>query len=90
MANRRQPKSTPAPWLWREIPILNETACTGCGLCCALCPTDCLAMHGPVPWMPRPAACIGCGVCAAICPADALVMKAAANRDEIVNDEHRH
>jgi len=59
---------------WQEYPILDETLCTGCGRCATLCPTDCLAMKGPLPWMPRPAACIGCAVCALVCPASALRM----------------
>jgi 2-oxoglutarate ferredoxin oxidoreductase subunit delta len=64
-----------AKWLWQEFPDLDETACTGCEICCVLCPTDCLEMRRAVPWMPRPAECIGCAVCALVCPADALRMR---------------
>ena len=64
----------PIAWRCQELPFLDETACTGCALCCTLCPTDCLEMAGAVPWMPRPGACIGCAVLALVCPADALKM----------------
>jgi MinD superfamily P-loop ATPase len=74
MVQRSRQKPAQPTWKWQEVPVLNETLCTGCGLCCALCPTDCLAMAGTVPWMPRPVACIGCAVCALVCPAAALAM----------------
>ena len=35
----------------RELPVLNESRCTGCGDCVAVCPTRCLAMAGPLPWL---------------------------------------
>jgi formate hydrogenlyase subunit 6/NADH:ubiquinone oxidoreductase subunit I len=59
-----------------ELPLLNEARCTGCGECVAVCPTDCLAMAGSLPWLPRPGDCISCSVCCLICPADALTMAA--------------
>ena len=60
---------------WQEIPSLDETRCTGCEQCILVCPTDCLEIYGPVPWLPRPTACVGCGLCACICPVKALEMK---------------
>ena len=59
-----------------ELPQLDETRCTGCGDCVFLCPTDCLEMGGPLPWMPRPRDCISCSLCVLICPADALSLAA--------------
>ncbi|HJZ90015.1 MAG TPA: 4Fe-4S dicluster domain-containing protein [Gemmataceae bacterium] len=56
----------------RELPVLDETRCTGCGDCVAVCPVDCLAMAVAVPWLIRPGACVSCAACVAICPADAL------------------
>ena len=82
MAQRAQKKTSAFTWKGREVPVLNEAVCTGCGLCCALCPTDCLIMAGPMPWMPRPAACIGCAVCALACPAAALDMKVLAAEED--------
>ena len=55
-----------------ELPVLDETRCTGCGDCTAVCPTDCLAMRGPAPWMPRPLDCVSCALCVRVCPTDAL------------------
>jgi ferredoxin len=37
--NRKQPPQPPGEW--REVPVVDETKCTGCGLCCEICPTDC-------------------------------------------------
>lgn len=59
-----------------ELPHLDETRCTGCGDCVRVCPTDCLAMAGPLPWMPRPGDCVRCALCVLICPAEALHMAA--------------
>jgi formate hydrogenlyase subunit 6/NADH:ubiquinone oxidoreductase subunit I len=55
-----------------ELPLLDETRCVGCGDCVAVCPTACLEMAGPLPWLPRPRDCVPCGLCADVCPADAL------------------
>jgi formate hydrogenlyase subunit 6/NADH:ubiquinone oxidoreductase subunit I len=60
-----------------ELPVLDETRCTGCGDCVTVCPTDCLAMNGPAPWMPRPLDCVICGLCVRVCPTDALRMGVA-------------
>ncbi len=55
-----------------ELPLLDETRCTGCADCVAVCPTHCLEMAGPLPWLPRPRDCISCALCVLVCPADAL------------------
>jgi MinD superfamily P-loop ATPase len=57
-----------------EMPVLDETRCTGCGDCVVGCPVECLEMAGLVPWLPRPLACISCSLCAVICPVEALSM----------------
>jgi formate hydrogenlyase subunit 6/NADH:ubiquinone oxidoreductase subunit I len=57
-----------------DLPILDATRCTGCGDCVTLCPTQCLAMDGPLPWLPRPGDCVACALCARVCPVDALTM----------------
>lgn len=59
----------------RELPMLDERRCTGCGDCVTICPTDCLAMAGELPWLPRPYDCIGCYACEIICPGDAIVLR---------------
>lgn len=65
-----------------ELPTLDETRCTGCGDCVALCPTDCLETGWPVPWLPRPRDCIQCSLCAIICPAVAIRMMPVEPDDE--------
>jgi formate hydrogenlyase subunit 6/NADH:ubiquinone oxidoreductase subunit I len=64
-----------------ELPELNETRCTGCGDCVAICPTACLEMIGPLPWLPRPRECIGCGVCSLVCPESAIRMTSDRKAD---------
>lgn len=63
------------PWL--ELPLLDETRCTGCAECVAVCPTDCLEMSGPNPWLARPRDCISCSLCVLLCPTGALTMAPA-------------
>jgi NAD-dependent dihydropyrimidine dehydrogenase PreA subunit len=57
-----------------ELPILDETRCTGCADCVAVCPTACLEMAGAQPYMPRPLDCVACALCAAVCPTSALAI----------------
>lgn len=58
--------------LAEALPVVNAAKCTGCGDCVAVCPTECLAMSGPLPWLPRPLDCVSCTVCELICPAGAI------------------
>ena len=62
--------------LWQRLPLpaLDERRCIACGWCVAVCPTDCLAMTGPQPWMPRPLDCIRCAACALVCPTAAIAV----------------
>jgi NAD-dependent dihydropyrimidine dehydrogenase PreA subunit len=60
----------------QELPLLDETRCTGCGDCVPVCPTECLEMSHGIPWLPRPAACIPCAVCVLVCPVSALELAA--------------
>jgi formate hydrogenlyase subunit 6/NADH:ubiquinone oxidoreductase subunit I len=89
MAMRSRHAPAPPTWQGREIPLLDERLCTGCGLCCALCPVDCLEMAGPLPWLPRPAACISCAVCQIVCPANALKMAMLADEEEGLRGQGR-
>lgn len=59
-----------------ELPLLDETTCTGCGDCVAVCPTYCLEMANGLPWLPRPGDCISCSLCVLVCPEQALSMGA--------------
>jgi formate hydrogenlyase subunit 6/NADH:ubiquinone oxidoreductase subunit I len=55
-----------------ELPLLDESRCTGCADCVRVCPTGCLEMDGPLPGLPRPGDCVSCAVCVLICPSEAL------------------
>ncbi len=57
-----------------ELPLLNETRCSGCGDCVAICPTGCLEPLDAYPWLPRPLDCVSCGLCVDVCPVDALML----------------
>jgi NAD-dependent dihydropyrimidine dehydrogenase PreA subunit len=59
-----------------ELPVLDETRCTGCGDCVLVCPTQCLALAGGLPRLARPLDCVSCVLCVHICPAEALKMAA--------------
>ena len=60
------------PWQGIELPVVDDTLCTGCGHCVEACPTSCLAMESRLPWLPRPADCVSCELCVVVCPAGAL------------------
>lgn len=59
-----------------ELPLLDETRCSRCTDCVAVCPTDCLAMQAAVPLLIRPTDCISCGLCVLVCPSAALSLAA--------------
>ncbi len=58
-----------------ELPVLEPRRCTGCALCVAICPTQCLAVAGGLPWLPRPLDCVACAACALMCPTQALTLR---------------
>jgi NAD-dependent dihydropyrimidine dehydrogenase PreA subunit len=56
----------------RELPLLDETRCTGCGDCVPVCPVDCLELLRRTPWLARPGDCVSCALCVLVCPESAL------------------
>ncbi len=68
---------TEEAFLHFEFPTMDETVCTGCGDCVAVCPQDCLEMAGTIPWLPRPGQCISCSLCVLVCPVQALRLEMA-------------
>ncbi len=58
----------------RDLPLLDERLCTGCGDCVLVCPTRCLAMRDGRPLLARPLDCVSCGLCVLVCPTEALKM----------------
>lgn len=57
-----------------ELPVVDTVRCTGCGDCVAVCPAECLALAGRLPWLPRPLDCLSCTVCELVCPTQAIRM----------------
>src|SRR5262245_59610014 len=76
------PAAIARAWSDRELPAVDERLCTACGRCVEICPTACLAMAGPLPWLPRPADCISCGACVFLCPVSALTLEPPVKQNE--------
>ena len=54
------------------LPEIDEDACTGCGDCVTVCPTDALALAGGKAVMAHPELCIYDGECEPVCPVAAI------------------
>lgn len=54
-----------------EIPVLDESRCTYCGVCSELCQFKAISVMGKLV-LTFPEMCHGCGGCLAICPEQAL------------------
>ncbi|MCJ7810563.1 MAG: 4Fe-4S binding protein [Desulfobulbaceae bacterium] len=72
--------------LWRDgaFPLINSTyyvsvidgdACSGCGVCVDLCPTEAISLNSEGVAQRDEDACFGCGVCARSCPEEAISLK---------------
>ncbi len=62
----------------RELPVVDDSTCVACGDCVRVCPTACLAMAGPLPWLPRPGDCVSCAACVWVCPTNAVTLAAGS------------
>ncbi len=54
------------------LPRINREACTGCGECIALCPTNALERVDGKAALTRPELCTYCAACEGKCPASAI------------------
>jgi ferredoxin len=66
------------------VATVDETRCTGCGLCAKACPVETVRLHArtsaPIPHGSQQVArigslCLGCGVCTLRCPTGALTLR---------------
>jgi MinD superfamily P-loop ATPase len=63
------------PFSGGVVAFIDETRCTGCGLCAQRCRFDAIRQEdGGVPRVVY-AACEGCGLCELVCPAGAITME---------------
>jgi pyruvate ferredoxin oxidoreductase delta subunit len=61
---------------WRfSRPVLDATACSGCGLCDLYCPEGCV-LPTDKKYRIDYDYCKGCGICAHECPSGAIQMQA--------------
>jgi MinD superfamily P-loop ATPase len=59
-------------WEW----ILDETNCTGCGICVDLCAEHAIVLTRDMAFPePVPSACVGCLVCVQECPFGAIEVR---------------
>ncbi|MCB0132097.1 MAG: 4Fe-4S binding protein [Caldilineaceae bacterium] len=56
------------------LPIIDDSLCTGCGICIALCPTAALALDDERAVLARPDRCTYCQACEDICPEGAIAL----------------
>lgn len=62
-------------------PKVDESKCTGCGACVAVCPASPTVFEIKDKGNDRksdvknPTACIECGACVASCPVEAIILK---------------
>ncbi|MBL7225216.1 MAG: 4Fe-4S binding protein [Desulfobacteraceae bacterium] len=72
--------------LWRDgaFPLINSTyylsvidqdACSGCGICVERCPTDAIELNDDQKAERDEKSCFGCGICARYCPEEAISLK---------------
>ena len=60
---------------WRvERPVVDESKCSGCGICALFCPPQCMIETGDY-YAPNLDFCKGCGICARECPRKAISMQ---------------
>ncbi len=52
------------------MPTVNESECTGCGMCADACPSEAITI-GDVAVI-NPDVCVDCGVCIDECPSGAI------------------
>ena len=57
------------------LSVIDQEACTGCGICVERCPTDAIKLNDNQEAERDESACFGCGICARFCPEGAISLK---------------
>lgn len=52
--------------------VFHSNLCTGCGICCDVCPHRVFEQSGHVVQLAHPRACMECGACQKNCPFGAI------------------
>ena len=63
-----------------HLSIIDEEACTGCGICVERCPTDAIVLNAEDVAQRDENACLGCGVCSHFCPEEAISLQEGLRR----------
>ena len=58
-----------------QKPVIDENACTGCGICVDGCPTKALEMVDGLAKLTKPELCDSDGECAKACPVECIKMQ---------------
>jgi len=62
------------------LSVIDESLCTGCGVCEERCPTDAIRLNNEGTAERDEASCFGCGICARFCPEGAISLKEGLRR----------
>jgi MinD superfamily P-loop ATPase len=66
-----RPPLAAAEQIRTPVPVIDESACTGCGLCARACEFHALVALPGLPLL-LPELCHSCGLCAYVCPEEAI------------------
>ena len=63
-----------------HLSVIDEAACSGCGICVGWCPTDAIVLSDEDVARRDESACLGCGVCCRFCPEEAISLQEGLRR----------
>jgi Na+-translocating ferredoxin:NAD+ oxidoreductase RNF subunit RnfB len=57
------------------LSVIDQDACSGCGICVERCPTDAIRLNENEEAEREESLCLGCGICSRFCPEEAISLK---------------